>query len=331
MLDLTLSLVVGFVQTDVYSKPTDYHIYLLRNSAHPSHCTKAIPHGVATRLKRNCSTPEFLEKRMAEYQDYLVNRGYNRISVNQQFEKVKSIPRKDLLEPKKKDSKIVFPLVVDYNPRLPSISRIFQTHKHLIYNSPALAKIFPRGSIIPAFRRAKNIKEILEKVDNSRNVNGANAHGCFKCKGKCDLCQNFLVESNFFTSCKTYRSYPIRQYVTCKSKNVVYLVTCNKCDLQYVGSTSNEFKVRFRNHKSAMLTNKKTCEAAIHYNKEPHVLSDVRFIILEEICNLNNSSNSVDQRQLTREAYWCAQLCTLQPHGLNKRVEFHSKNRIRYN
>ena len=57
VLDLTLNLVDGYIQTDIYSKPTDNHIYLLRNSAHPAHCTKAIPFGVATRIKRNCSTP----------------------------------------------------------------------------------------------------------------------------------------------------------------------------------------------------------------------------------------------------------------------------------
>ena len=49
----TLSLVDGYIQTDVYSKPTDHHMYLLRNSAHPRHCTKAIPFGVATRIRRN--------------------------------------------------------------------------------------------------------------------------------------------------------------------------------------------------------------------------------------------------------------------------------------
>ena len=61
VLDLTLFLVDGFIQTDIYSKPTDHHIYLLHNSAHPSHCTKAIPFGVATRVHRNCSTLEGLK------------------------------------------------------------------------------------------------------------------------------------------------------------------------------------------------------------------------------------------------------------------------------
>ena len=42
----------------------------------------------------------------------------------------------------------------------------------------------------------------------------------------------------------------------CDSKNVIYLVSCKKCRLQYVGSTTTDLRIRFRNHKSAMLTNK---------------------------------------------------------------------------
>ena len=37
------------------------------------------------------------------------------------------------------------------------------------------------------------------------------------------------------------------------------------------------------------------------------------------------------QLLITKEAYWSAQLFSLAPHGLNKRKEFHSKNRICYN
>ena len=98
---------------------------------------------------------------------------------------------------------------------------------------------------------------------------------------------------------------------------------------QYVGSTSNQFKVRFRNHKSAMLTNKATCELAVHFNRKEHHMSDFEFIVIEKI--VNDTTDDMDKVLLTREAFWCAQLCTLQPYGLNKRSEFNSKNRIRFN
>ena len=43
VLDLTLIAVNGFIQTDIYSKPIDNHIYLLKDSSHPARCTKVIP------------------------------------------------------------------------------------------------------------------------------------------------------------------------------------------------------------------------------------------------------------------------------------------------
>ena len=94
-----------------------------------------------------------------------------------------------------------------------------------------------------------------------------------------------------------------------------------------IGSTSTAFKVRFRNHKSAMLTNKNTCELAVHFNCIEHESSEVSFIVIEKITSQRDAAH-IDRLLLTREAYWTAQLS---PHGLNKRREFRSKNRVRYN
>ena len=127
----------------------------------------------------------------------------------------------------------------------------------------------------------------------------------------------------------TGRLYSIRQELNCRSKNVIYLGTCKACKVQYVGSTSNELKVRFRNHKLAMLTNKATCELAVHFNKKEHHMSDFEFIVIEKL--VNDTTDNLDKVLLTREAFWCSPLCTLQPYGLSKRSEFNSKNRIRFN
>ena len=150
--------------------------------------------------------------------------------------------------------------------------------------------------------------------------------GYSKCHKKCDLCQNFSQETNTIRSQVTGRLYNIKQNLTCTSSNVIYLVTCLKCKLQYVGSTSTPFKVRFRNHKSSMVTNKKTCEVAVHFGRTPHELSDFEFTPFEKIIDAQNT----ERKLLTREVYWTAQLRTLQPYGLNKRQELHSMKRISY-
>ena len=214
------------------------------------------------------------------------------------------------------------------------LQKIIQKHAHLLRSSPELLEIFPSKSIFPAYRRTKNLKDILAppKFCRNRGVDQAESEtrGCFKCSSRCDLCKNFLIQDSNFKSFSTGRTYRINQNLSCSSKNVVYLASCNKCNLQYVGSTSTEFKVRFRNHKSSMLTNQKRCELAVHFNCTQHVISEISFIVIEKITSQGDATY-IDKLLLTREAYWTAQFCTLNPHGLNKRCEFRSKNRVCYN
>ena len=117
-----------------------------------------------------------------------------------------------------------------------------------------------------------------------------NSNGCFKCeRNRCDLCRNFFVESKSFLSLQTGKKYTIHSRLSCDSKNVIYLVSCKKCRLQYIGSTTTDFRIRFRNHKSAMLTNKTTCEVAVHFNKTSHILDDFSFQCIDQVQAPNNS------------------------------------------
>ena len=124
VLDLTLHFRNGFISTDVYAKPTDSHLYLPFSSSHPSHCKRAVPFGVALRIKRNCSTNDFLQNRCKEYRRYLKSQNYPAELVDKQFDKALSISRSELLSKKVKLDKKVFPLVLDYNPILPDIQKV---------------------------------------------------------------------------------------------------------------------------------------------------------------------------------------------------------------
>ena len=136
------------------------------------------------------------------------------------------------------------------------------------------------------------------------------------------------MNSNTFSSAQTGKTYFVQRRLSCNSTNVVYLVHYIKCNLQYVSSTTTEFQVRFGNHKSSMKTNKKTCEVAIHFDKTPHTFSDFTFQYTDQIHT--SSNRDPDKLLITKEAYWNALLFSLAPSGLNKRQEFHSKNRIHY-
>ena len=222
VLDLTLTLVDGLIQTDVYTKPTDNHLYLQRKSAHPDHCIKAIPFGVATRLRRNCSTEEDFDKRSNEYQKYLTRRGYHPNNViHKQFNKAKSISREELLQHTKREKIILFPLVVVFNPRLPDIGKFLKKHFHLIQDSSELQEIFPPRSIIPSFRRPKTIKEILSTKRRQETSGDQSPKGCYKCGKKYDFCNNYMHESNTFVSSQTGVKYPIKQNIRCNSQTTL--------------------------------------------------------------------------------------------------------------
>jgi len=70
--------------------------------------------------------------------------------------------------------------------------------------------------------------------------------------------------------------------------------------------------------------------ACSYFNCIKHEISELSIIVIEEITSWGDTAH-IDRLLLTREAYWTSQLCTLSPHGLNKRRKFRSKNRVRYN
>ena len=139
---------------------------------------KAIPYGVALRIRRNCSTNASFVKRCSEYKSYLKQQNYNGNLVDKQFEKAMQLEKSDVLKPKTKTKKKTFPFVVDYNPRLPNISLIIKKHFHLLESHQVVREIFPAKSVIPAYRRTKNLKDILAPSKFKRSRNHDEAENC---------------------------------------------------------------------------------------------------------------------------------------------------------
>jgi len=61
--------------------------------------------------------------------------------------------------------------------------------------------------------------------------------------------------------------------------------------LQYIGSTTTEFKIRFWNHKSVVSINKKTCEVAIHFNQSVYNLDDFVFQCINQVVVSDDSQD----------------------------------------
>ena len=133
-----------------------------------------------------------------------------------------------------------------------------------------------------------------------------------KCgNSRCATCQHLQCQSSF-TSTKTKVTYPIRHYVSCKSKNVIYLITCTKCKKQYVGMTTKQLNVRINHHRTSIF-NKKGTFIHKHFNLHDHTVQNLKVQVIDHVPNDTDAYTNLQKL----EKYWIKTLKTFQPIGLN--------------
>ena len=105
---------------------------------------------------------------------------------------------------------------------------------------------------------------------------GCVVHPCGS--ARCKTCRH-ISQGNTFTSNVTRRSYEIMTSnlsMTCTSENVVYLIMCNKCGIQYMGETSQKLR---NNHRSSL----KRLPNLHHFSSDGHTVGDISIMPIEEI------------------------------------------------
>ena len=123
-----------------------------------------------------------------------------------------------------------------------------------------------------------------------------------KCSNKrCKTCPS-LVTGPTFKSSVTGRTYQVRSPcgpLGCQSRNVVYLITCKQCDVQYVGETSQMLRSRMNNHRTST-KGFKLLYLYNHFNSDNRSFDDALIMPIEQIPETPNSTSL----RLLREAFW---------------------------
>ena len=102
-----------------------------------------------------------------------------------------------------------------------------------------------------------------------------------KCnKPRCKTCAFFLENKNIQSNV-THKSYtlinPSGENLNCQSQNVIYLMTCNNCNIQYVRETTTPLNERMNRHRTAQ----SGCEHVLNHLKETCVGATFSIQILE--------------------------------------------------
>ena len=332
------------IKTKLHIKPTDKKQYLHYNSEHVQHVKKGIPYAQALRYRRIIVDNNIFLEELNTLKLKFISRSYPTDIVNTAMSKARNLNRMDLLNYNTPPINPwnATPFVITYSNALVShpsinINKILKdSWTDLTGILPALKSINPPKIV---FKKCTSINNLLvstrfppksnvsyrnnkrEIINTQTNPKITLIHKSERCGiPKCFTCSNIQTTSTF--SSTTFKhTHKLAFSLNCQSSNLIYLIQCKRCTLQYIGETGTKLRQRVNNHRSCIKLN--VCNpVSIHFNSPNHSMEDFSIIPLESMTNDNKSE------RLKRETYYQLLLGTVFPRGLN---QFPLDQRDKYN
>ena len=242
-----------------------------------------------------------------------------------EFDEILKMSNRSLVfKEKTPDNSFKIALVTQMHPALPNIKRIFDQYYPIIKSCPFSSRVFPRESLISSHRKLADLSSLLAgnpfyvPPPNSAPRGFVRTLGC-----KCKICKEGYFTSIVNSPSVQDRGFVIPSTINCRSVNVVYLMVCF-CGKHYVGKTTKP-KDRWRNHKSHIRCEQKTCNMATHcieMHREmvgatkltgtDEVKSKIKFTLLQSV-----GLSAGDEELKKLENKWRDKLQSWAPMGLN--------------
>ena len=109
----------------------------------------------------------------------------------------------------------------------------------------------------------------------------------------CATCPYITNGHTHYTFFSTAATHHITSHITCSTKNLMYMIQCNHCHLQYIGETKRPLKDRFNEHRCPVdKTNIKSRSTTVaeHFLSHPdYCYTDKQLIPLELIHSSRSS------------------------------------------
>ena len=237
--------------TTLYNKPTDTPLYLHYTSAHQESILTKGPFSQYFRLRRICSLDEDFKVNARNLTGYYLKRGYPIKSLKKHFQRANSYTQDQLLEAKAKSESTRPVMVTNFSPQNPYVTKLIRDNWNIIQNTEEFNTIFPETLMY--FRRLPNLRDKLTSakirfppIDNPLKPRVI-IPVCTRL-GKCTYCPRIkkLDSVTSFFSKKTFmcKNLPPKCQITCEISNLIYLINCSKCGLQFIGETKRPLRQR---------------------------------------------------------------------------------------
>lgn len=305
-LDTVTYITKQVIHTNVYTKPTDKKQYLHFESSHPKHTMKAIPYSQAIRYRRIIDNDDLFFEELETLYSRLRTRGYPDDILNETNEKIKKVTRADILIYKNKTSKKTefqaflkgksfLPCIVPFHSSFQmNLKKIIKTHWLIMISSNLkLTDVFEQEMPQIVYKRGKtlgnilvsskfvqelnsldleNIKILQALIESNQTITIESVTPCgsFNCK-----CCVHIMKTNSYMDTSRELFFDIIDQFDCNSSDVIYLISCLKCKMMYVGQSGRKIRERLNNHRSDIKNNKNTA-VALHFNSPNHSITDLR-------------------------------------------------------
>lgn len=127
-----------------------------------------------------------------------------------------------------------------YSKEFKEISNIINKYSPILQCDPILKNVLASGHRCDA-KKASTLAKLLSPSvvmsDNNPQRTWLQHKSNYKCgHGRC-LCCRLMCVTKTFRSVVTGQMFKTDKYINCNTTLVVYLITCDTCNIQYIGST----------------------------------------------------------------------------------------------
>ena len=274
----------------VFFKETDTHALLHKTSHHPKHTYAGLLKSQLLRFHRICThRGDFISATKTLFRA-LATRGYSR--------SFRRTALKNFMKTKPQLVSTALPLVTTYSLPAVKLIKVIKCNFNNVFGN---SEVLQDHRVIAAFRKNKNLKDYLVQA-KVKPLKTPKPRGYVE----------FYKHRTWLRSTANNTVYKNEAGGGPLTKNCVYLVTCLKCSLQYVGETKNNLLLRFTQHRYNILRQKETQTPFVRHFLD-HGWPAVQATVIQ-----NNPEWTTHQRTRA-ERLWITKLGTMYPMGLNQR------------
>ena len=313
-LDICMKPLANRIATSIHYKVTDSHSYLNFRSSHPYSCKSSIPYSQFLRLRKICSDDADFDIEAAKMETFFTARGYPNDLIRKGRERASTKSRAEILKSDAANNiaKDRVSFVTTFHPSNLVVENIISRNFRILREDSRTGKIFDKPPL-KAFRRAKNLKDLLVRNSLPRNL-PHQSPGTFPCnRTVCRTCPHVNSSSTIETP---NGHVCITGHFSCITEYVIYCLSCTKCpSIVYIRETGRRLAGRFPEHRRDIINGRNDLPVPAHFNQQNHTLEDMKVAVLK--AGLANQEYRKKQEMRLIFKYE-----TVGPRGLNQDFSF---------